>query len=314
MLYRKEYYKHPYYFFLKEGKEDITLYFSVESTLTEARTKDEKISFSKKDKKTVEKELTKIFQDKKLKNTQSVKKKLEKIKSEIDELVDSDGTFLNSKIPILDPRIAPKGTTDQEVVATRQTNNPVTRGYRVYWGESEDEDGNIINEIDFSDAFGYEETKDLNGPETFETFIEDLDLSPDEAAERTLSQGKEFDKKRHDKKLKGVPEKIKRWLDIENKILSSQKELKELKKQKKNISTDLTEIMKNKQLDSIDVNQGKILYTKNKSKKGINKKYLEVVLTKYLDNDDKAKELCDFILENRETVEKENIRLKLHKK
>lgn len=210
MLYRKEYYKHPYYFFLKEGKEDITLYFSVESTLTEARNKDEKISFNKKDKKTVEKELTKIFQDKKLKNTQSVKKKLEKIKSEIDELVDSDGTFLSSKVPILDPRIAPKGTTDQEVVATRQTNNPVTRGYRVYWGESEDEDGNIINEIDFSDAFGYEETKDLNGPETFETFIEDLDLSPDEAAERTLSQGKEFDKKRHDKKLKRVPEKIKK--------------------------------------------------------------------------------------------------------
>ena len=109
-------------------------------------------------------------------------------------------------------------------------------------------------------------------------------------------------------------EKIKRWLDVENKILTFQKELKELKKQKKVISTDLTEIMKNKQLDSIDVNQGKILYTKNKSKKGINKKYLEVVLTKYLDNDDKAKELCDFILENRETIEKENIRLKLHKK
>ena len=40
----------------------------------------------------------------------------------------------------------------------------------------------------------------------------------------------------------------------------------------------------------------------------------KVDLTKYLDNDDKAKELCDFILENRETVEKENIRLKLHKK
>jgi hypothetical protein len=109
-------------------------------------------------------------------------------------------------------------------------------------------------------------------------------------------------------------EKIKRWLDVENKILSFQKELKELKKQKKNISIDLTEIMKNKQLDSIDVNQGQILYTKNKSKKGINKKYLEVVLTKYLDNDDKAKELCEFILENREIVEKENIRLKLHKK
>ena len=43
-------------------------------------------------------------------------------------------------------------------------------------------------------------------------------------------------------------EKIKKWLDVENKILSFQKELKELKKQKKTISTDLTEIMKNKLL------------------------------------------------------------------
>jgi hypothetical protein len=35
---------------------------------------------------------------------------------------------------------------------------------------------------------------------------------------------------------------------------------------------------------------------------------------KFIINDDKAKELCEFILENREIVEKENIRLKLHKK
>jgi hypothetical protein len=210
MLYRKEYYKHPYYFFLKEGKDTINLYFSVENTLTEARKKDKSVTFNKKDKKNVEKELTKIFQDKKSKTTDDIEKRLEKIKSEIDELVDYDGTFLSSKVPILNPKLSPKGTTDQEVVQNRQTNNPVTRGYRVYWGESEDEQGHIVSEIDFSDAFGYEETKDLDGPETFETFMDELDLSPDEAAERTLSQGKEFDKKRHNKKLKRVPKKIKK--------------------------------------------------------------------------------------------------------
>ena len=58
-------------------------------------------------------------------------------------------------------------------------------------------------------------------------------------------------------------DKIKRWLEIENKILSLQRELKEVKKNKKQISLDLTDIMKSKNLDSIDVNQGKILYTKN---------------------------------------------------
>jgi hypothetical protein len=109
-------------------------------------------------------------------------------------------------------------------------------------------------------------------------------------------------------------EKIKRWLEIENKILSLQKELKEVKKNKKQISVDLTDIMKSKNLDSIDVNQGKILYTKNTSKKGINKKFLENVLNKFYEDNDKAKEICEYILENRETIEKENIRLKLHKK
>jgi hypothetical protein len=233
MLYRKEYYKHPYYFFLKEGKDTITLYFSVENTLTEARKKDKSVTFNKKDKKNVEKELTKIFQDKKSKTTDDIEKRLEKIKSEIDELVDYDGTFLSSKVPILNPKLSPKGTTDQEVVQNRQTNNPVTRGYRVYWGESEDEQGNVVSEIDFSDAFGYEETKDLDGPETFETFMDELDLSPDEAAERTLSQGKEFDKKRHNKKLKRVPKKIKKKPGyIDTLTLMERKKIEEERKEK----------------------------------------------------------------------------------
>lgn len=233
MLYRKEYYKHPYYFFLKEGRDKITLYYSVETTLTEARKKDKKMDFNKKDKKSIEKELTKIFQDKKSKTTDDVEKRLEKIKSEIDELVDYDGTFLSSKVPILNPKLSPKGTTDQEVVQNRQTNNPVTRGYRVYWGESEDEQGNIVSEIDFSDAFGYEETKDLDGPETFETFMDELDLSPDEAAERTLSQGKEFDKKRHNKKLKRVPKKIKKKPGyIDTLTLMERKKIEEERKEK----------------------------------------------------------------------------------
>ena len=65
MQFKKEYYKHPYYFFLKEGKDTIDLYFSVSNTLTEARKKDEKMSFKKKDKQFVEKELTSIFKEKK---------------------------------------------------------------------------------------------------------------------------------------------------------------------------------------------------------------------------------------------------------
>lgn len=233
MLYRKEYYKHPYYFFLKEGKETITLYFSVENTLSEARKKDEKVTFNKKDKKTVEKELTKIFQDKKSKTTDDVKKRLEKSKSEIEELVDYDGTFLSSKIPILNPKLSPKGTIDQEVVQNRQTNNPVTRGYRVYWGESEDEEGNVVSEIDLSDTFGGPETQDLNGPETFEKFFKGFELPAEEAAERTRQQGKEPDPREHKKKLKRVPKSIKKKKNyIDTLTLVERRKLDEERKEK----------------------------------------------------------------------------------
>jgi hypothetical protein len=254
MLFRKEYYKSPYYFFLKEGKNDLTLYYSVSETLTEARKKDESMKFDKKSKSNIEKELTKIFQDKKLKDTESVTKKLKKMKSEIEELVDYDGTFLSSKIPIYNPKIAPKGTTDQEVVQNRQTINPLTRGVtRVYWGESEDEEGNIVAEVNLEDAFGYEETKDLNGPDTFETFIEDLGLSPDEAADRTAQQGKEFDKERHKKKLKKVPKKIKDDPNfIDRLTLVEKKKIDEIRKEK---MTKMVEDMLVKKSKDSDVNK-----------------------------------------------------------
>jgi hypothetical protein len=109
-------------------------------------------------------------------------------------------------------------------------------------------------------------------------------------------------------------DKIKKWLESENKINSLQKELKEIKKNKKQLTVELTEIMKNKQLECIDVTQGQILYTKNQSKKGINKKYLTEALGKFYEDPDRAKELCEFILDNRETTVKENIRLKVYKK
>jgi hypothetical protein len=256
MQFKKEYYKHPYYFFLKEGKDIIDLYFSVSNTLTEARKKDEKMSFKKKDKEYIEKELTSIFKEKKDKDTDSVKKRLSKMKSEIDELVDYDGTFLSSKIPILNPKLSPKGTTDQEVVQNRQTNNPVTRGYRVYWGESEDEEGNIVAEVNMEDAFGYEETKDLSGPETFDTYLDDFDLSFEEAAERTRKQGKEPDPKIHKKKLSRVPKEIKKDKNyIDTLTLVERKKIEEIRRKKIEKMVEDMVVKKSKDTDVSKKNQ-----------------------------------------------------------
>jgi hypothetical protein len=233
MEFNKEYFSSPYYFYIKEGKETISVYFSVSNTLTEARKKDEVIKFDKKNKEEVQKTISKIQKEKKLKNNFDVKKTLSKKKDELGELVDYDGSFLSSKIPIHNPYLSPKSTMDQEIVATRQTNNPITRGYRVYWGESEEEETDeVINETDFSDAFGYEETKDKNGPETFKTFVKELGLDKDEAAERTRQQGKEPDVKKHKRKLNAVPKKIRKQKGfIDRMTISEKSEIENIKKQ-----------------------------------------------------------------------------------
>jgi hypothetical protein len=76
---------------------------------------------------------------------------------EIDELVDSDGSFLGSNIPILQQNMHPHKTLDQTTRMTRTSQWPFIR---VYYGESEEKEGQLLDEIDMEDAFAYEETED----------------------------------------------------------------------------------------------------------------------------------------------------------
>jgi len=57
----------------------------------------------------------------------------------------------------------------------------------VYWGESTDDNDDVLSEVDFSDAFGYEETEDLD----FKNSVKKLkDMGVDNAVERTKQFGK----------------------------------------------------------------------------------------------------------------------------
>lgn len=204
----KEYFFNPYYFFLTEKSDRISLYYSVGTTLNESKKKDDKIDFDKKDVGSVKKTITKVLRDKKAKTKDQIKKYFEPIerKGEIEELIDADGTFKSSKIPKLDAAMTPRKTTDQTVVMARSSLNPVTRGYRKYYGESVEKE-DVVSEVDFSDAFGYEETKDMDGKNTYKYYVKKLDMEPDEAKERTKQQGKDPSGKRTKKAPKKIRQK-----------------------------------------------------------------------------------------------------------
>lgn len=171
----KELFNNPYYFFLNKKDGEYVLHFSVSDNIVEARKKEEKIKIPK-DKISNLKKYVKGLKDKK-KNSKQIKK-------EIEELVDSDGSFSNSSVPILDPAVMAKKTMDQTVAMGRITNDPVTRGYRTYYGES-------VDETDMSKAFGYEETKDMDGEETYKYLKTKMGMSDDEAKNRTKEFGKD---------------------------------------------------------------------------------------------------------------------------
>lgn len=190
----KEYFNKPYYFYLKDRGDKISVYYSVSDTITESRKNDDELAFDKKDEDKVKEIISKLFKsDKKLPKSKidrmlkSIKTKEEKSGGEIDELVNADGSMMGSNIPILNQRMVAKNTMDQTV---RMTRGNVWPFVRVYYGESEEEQENTISEVDQSESFGYEETEDAPSYEVANNILKKMGVEdPIERQERTERLG-----------------------------------------------------------------------------------------------------------------------------
>lgn len=136
---------------------------------------------------------------------------------EMTELVDSDGTWSSSDIPILDPASSMQGSTftDKIVAMSRMPRDPLLRGWYGYYGESE------LKETDMSDAFGYEDTLFMDYDETVEYFQKKLGLDKESAVERTIQQGKK------PKLHKKTPKKISKLKNYIDRLILKEKEVDE---------------------------------------------------------------------------------------
>ena len=108
---------------------------------------------------------------------------------------------------------------------------------------------------------------------------------------------------------------VKEWLTLESELATLRSEMKKRRDEKKAISDKLIYVMKENDIDCLDTQDGKLLYSQNKVKQAITKKNLSTILAEYYKNDDdKANNLFDFIMEKQEVKIKDNIRLKGEKK
>jgi hypothetical protein len=199
--FNKEYFSNNCYFFLKEREDKISLYYSVADTLTESRKKDDKKDFKKKDLKKVKNIVNKFLSSKEKVTKKDIDKELSNISSsgEIEELVDSEGGLLNTRTPYLNMALHPRKTMDQTITMTRTSNDPITRGYRVYYGENTENDANIVSEINYSDAFGFEETENMDFKNTVNTLKK---MGVENAVHRAKELGKLPKAKKRNGKLR----------------------------------------------------------------------------------------------------------------
>ncbi len=109
-------------------------------------------------------------------------------------------------------------------------------------------------------------------------------------------------------------ENVKTWLDIDNQIRTLQKEIRDRRKLKKELTQSLVGIMKTQDIDALNVPDGQLVYNKTKTKSALSKKHLITSLAQYFKNDRRmADELTKFIMDSRQEKEKENIKRKIKK-
>ena len=109
---------------------------------------------------------------------------------------------------------------------------------------------------------------------------------------------------------------IKGWIHLDEEIKDLQRQIKEKRNEKKQNTETLVKIMRENEIDCFDLdsNGGKLIYTQQKVKQSLSKKYLLSCLTKYYENDtEQAKKMSEFILNGREEKIKENIKRKVKK-
>ena len=126
--------------------------------------------------------------------------------AELAEFVDADGTLLGSNIPMLDQQMHPRKTLDQTIKMARANQWPY---YKRYWGESiENNIKNLLDEVDQSESFGFEETEDVSTyDEADEIFKDELGVEDDmEREERVKRLGfdRNLDKQLKNEKKKGM--------------------------------------------------------------------------------------------------------------
>lgn len=110
-------------------------------------------------------------------------------------------------------------------------------------------------------------------------------------------------------------DEIKEWIQLDNEIKMLNSEVRKRRYRKKELTRNLTKYMKTSETDKFETKQGNLNYGTQKKVQAIGKRFLiQTIGTYFSDDPYLAKDVIEYVLENRQVKEEEVIRMYIPKK
>lgn len=107
---------------------------------------------------------------------------------------------------------------------------------------------------------------------------------------------------------------LRQWVRVENEIGTLNAEIKKRRLLHQQLSSSLLSVMRQNEIDCFDLANGRIVYSKTKTRAPLNNGQLKTALTTYYKDDaDKATNLTQFLLASRVEKTRESIKMKIPK-
>ena len=111
-----------------------------------------------------------------------------------------------------------------------------------------------------------------------------------------------------------VKEYLRQWVRVENEISTLNAEIKKRKLLHQQLSASLLSVMRQNEIDCFDLANGRVVYSKTKTRAPLNNGQLKTALTKYYKDDtEKVNSLTEFLLASRVEKTREFIKMKIPK-
>jgi len=97
--------------------------------------------------------------------------------------------------------------------------------------------------------------------------------------------------------------KIKRWVELDNKIKTTAEEVRDIRTEKAVINDEILEIIEEKQLGkaTVNISDGKLRFVQSKSTAPLTLAYIEKCLSELITNGKQVEQIMTYIKKNRET-------------